>query len=110
MTDDLVILYRIVRTNPPAVDDMRSHMELGIPLRRTDPETLRMASGISLFDSIDRARKQAQRKPWLGNAFIAELAIPQDRIRVEKTAGPNHYTAWGDANDMLNYVKRIERA
>ena len=109
MDDSVVILYRVVRTNPPAIDDMRSHLELGIPLRRTDPESLRMASGISLFDSLDRARKQARRKPWMGNAFIAELAVPTDRFRMEKTAGLGHYTAWGDASAMLGCVRRVVR-
>lgn len=109
MDDSVVILYRVVLTNPPVIDDMRSYQELGISLRSTDPESLRMASGISLFDSLDRARKQARRKPWMGNAFIAELAIPADHFRIEKTAGPGHYTAWGDASAMLECVRRIVR-
>lgn len=109
MADETRVFYRIVRTNTPTIDDMKSHVELGIPLRRTDAEDLRMASGISLFDSIEQARSQARRKPWLGNAFIAELELPLDHIRVEKTAGAGHYTAWGDPGDMLGYVRRVER-
>lgn len=109
MAGETEVFYRIVRTNPPTINDMRSHMELGIPLRRTDAEALRLASGISLFDSIERARSQARRKPWLGDAFIAELELPLGHIRVEKTAGAGHYTAWGDPGDMLDYVRRVER-
>ncbi len=109
MSDSVQILYRIVRTNPPTLDDMRSYKELGIPLRRADPESLRRATGISLFHSLERARKQARRKPWMGNAFIAELAIPVDHVRVEETASAGHYTAWGDADAMLDYVRRVER-
>lgn len=109
MANNVAIFYRIVRSNPPTIDDMKSYLELGIPLRRTDPESLRMASGISLFDSFERARTQALRKPFWGKAFIAEVAVPTDRIRVEKTAGPGHYTAWGDAGDMLDYVRRVDR-
>lgn len=108
MTDS-VILFRVALTVPPTIDDMRSYQELGIPLGRTDPESLRLAGGISLFDSIERARKQARRKPWMGNAFIAGLAIPVGHVLIDKTAGPGHYTAWGDANDMLGYVRRVER-
>lgn len=93
---ETLILFRIVLTDPPTIDDMRSHLALGIPIRRNDLESRRLAGGISLFDSLQRARKQARRKPWLGNAFIAEMAIPTDRLRIEKTAGPGHYTAWGD--------------
>lgn len=100
---------RVVRTNPPTVDDMRSYEALGIPLRRTDAESLRLARGVSLFDSLERARHQALRKPWLGNAFIAEMAMPIDRFQIEKTAGHGHYTAWGDPDAMLDCVRRVER-
>ena len=106
---DRVLLYRIVRSDPPTIEDLRSHEEFGIPLRRDDPVSRRLASGISLFDSLDRARKQARRKPWLGDAYIAELAIPAHGVRIEKTAGPGHYTAWGDADAMLGFVRRVER-
>lgn len=109
MADSVVLFYRIVLTDPPTIDDMRSYQELGIPLRRTDPESLRRASGISLFDTLERARKQARRKPWLGNAFIAELAIPIGRFQIEQTASAGHYTLWGDAHAILDYVRRVER-
>jgi hypothetical protein len=79
---------------------MRSHLALGIPLRRNDPETRRMAGGISLFDSVEQARSQAQGKRWMGSVFIAEMAILTEQVRIEKTAGPGHYTAWGDPDDM----------
>lgn len=109
VADGVIVLYRVVVTNPPTIDDMRSYQDLGIPLRRTDPGSLRRASGISLFDSLERARTQARRKPWMGNAFIEELVIPVDRFPIEKTASPGHFTAWGDANVMLKYVRRVER-
>lgn len=106
---DSVILYRIVLTDPPTIDDMRSYEELGIPLRRDDPESRRLARGISLFDSLERARKQARRKPWLGNAFIVEMVIPAGRFQIEPTAGPGHYTAWGEPGAMLDCVRRVDR-
>jgi len=109
VADSVVILYRVVLTDPPTVDDMRSYEALGIPLRRDDPESRRLATGITLFDSLERARRQARRKPWMGNAFIAELTIPAHRFQIEKTAGPGHYTAWGNPSAMLGYVRRVER-
>lgn len=45
----------------------------------------------------------------MGSAFIAELAIPAHRFRIEKTAGPGHYTARGDAGAMLDCVRHVER-
>ena len=109
LTERNTVFYRIVTSDPPTLDDMKSYAALGIPLRRDDAVTRHLAQGISLFDSLDRARVQARRKPWLGNAFIAELVVPTDHIEVEKTAGPGHYTAWVDPDAMLGYVTRVER-
>jgi hypothetical protein len=103
------MLYRIVVTNPPTLDDMRSYQDLGVALRNDAPEWRRLASGISLFDSLERAREKARRKPWLGHAFIAEMTIPVDQVRIEKTAGPGHYTVWGEPSAMLGFVMRVER-
>lgn len=106
-----VSLYRIIRTNEPSIDDMWSYVELGIQLRRDTPEARRRASGISLFDSLEQARRQAQGKPWVGNAFIAELVIPVDRFQIERTGGSRgHYTLWGDAHDILGFVRSVVRA
>lgn len=41
-------LYRIVRTNPPTINDFKSHRKLGIPTLDDDPEHLRMREGISV--------------------------------------------------------------
>ena len=105
-----VVLYRVVWTNPPTVEDMKSHEELGIPLRNDNQETIRLSKGISLFDSVEQARKQARGKPWLGNAFLAELAVPIGQFRFEQTGKrKSHYTLWGKPHDILRYVIRIER-
>src|SRR5699024_8955778 len=96
-----ITLYRIIRTPTATADDMRSYAESGIPLRRDDPESRRLACGISLFDSLERARRQAQRKPWLGNAYIARLEIPFGMFQIEKTGGSGHHTLWGDAHAIL---------
>lgn len=68
----------------------------------------RLATGISVFGSLERARKQAKGKPWLGDAFLAELVIPTGQFQVEKTGGRDHYTLWGDAHAILRYVRSVE--
>lgn len=108
MADNVITLYRIVRTGSPTVDDMRSYADLGIPLRRDDPASRRRAGGISLFDSLEQARRQARGKPWLGNAFIATLEIPADRFQIERTGGRGHYTLWGAPHAILSHVRRVE--
>lgn len=102
------ILYRICKTDSPTAEDMKSYAALGIPLRHDNPQARRLSRGISLFGSLERARKQAQGKPWLGDAFIAELEIPTGVFEIEKTGGREHYTLWGDAHDILRYVRRVE--
>lgn len=101
-------LYRIVLTNPPTVRDMLSHAALGRQPRDDRPESLRRWHGISLFDTIERARRQARGKPWLGHAFIATLDIPTTRFKVEQTGRRGHYTLWGDAHDILRFVSDVQ--
>jgi hypothetical protein len=47
--------------------------------------------------------------PLLG-AFIAEIAIPDDRsIRYERTTtSDGHYTVWGRPDDLLNLVTSVQ--
>lgn len=104
-----ITLYRIVRTNPPTGDDMRSHAALGRKPRGNDPEDLRLWRGISLFDSIERARAQARRRPWYGDAFIATLVIPRSVFQLEATRSRGHYTLWGHPHAILDYVQHVER-
>ena len=107
---EVITLYRIVRTATPTADDMRSYAELGTPLRRDDSESRRLAQGISLFGSLERARRQAHGKPWLGDAFLVELAIPAHQFQLEQTGRRGHYTLWGEAHAILKCVQRVERA
>ena len=107
---EIVILYRIVHTESPTVDDMKSYAELGIPLRHDSQEARRKAKGVSMFDSLEQARRQARGKPWLGDAHIAEIVFPADRFQFEKSGGRGHYTVWGNAHDILGYVTRVTRA
>lgn len=98
-------LYRIVRTAVPDVDDFRSNAEKGLAPRFPGPEVLRLWSGISLFDSLDRARQMCRRAPKLGE-YIAVLRLPEERlVQFERTtASAGHYTAWGRSVDFLHYV------
>lgn len=107
--DTYVTLYRIVWTNPPTVDDMKSNAALGRQPRAVTQEVWRLWRGISLFDSIERARRQASRHPWRGDAYIAELRIPVGAFRIEATRSRGHYTLWGLPHAILSYVTRVER-
>lgn len=103
-----ITLYRIVWTNPPTAEDMMSHAALGRTPRGNDPEDMRLWRGISLFDSIERARSQAKRRPWHGNAFIATLVLPVGVFQLEATRSRGHYTLWGHPHGILDYVQHVE--
>jgi hypothetical protein len=105
-----MLLYRIVLTNPPSMADFVSEASRGVE-RRVRPGYERLRSGVSIFDSEDRARQRATRWPWLGG-YIAELDLPDDGgpIRYERTTDSRgHYTAWGRPEDLVGRVVRVVR-
>ncbi len=111
MSDDPAIprvFYRIVWADPPGDDDFRSYEELGRD-PRNDPEWTRLASGLSMYDSLTYARSKAKRHPWKGNCFIPEVRIPDDHaVHIEQT-GQNgkQYTVWGDGALLRSMVDRV---
>jgi hypothetical protein len=97
--------YRIVRNDPPSLDDFKSYLELGIPLRREDPEARRMAAGISVYSQRRQAARRARLRPSLGR-FIAELVIPDGSVVTFQRTGleHGHHTLWGPAELLLSYT------
>ena len=67
---------RLVRANPPTLDDCTSQKEKGIPMARPDPEIALLWDGVSVYATEAHARNQAKAKPWLG-AYIAEVLISE---------------------------------
>jgi hypothetical protein len=105
-----VVLYRIVLTDPPSHADFLSEASRGIT-RRVRPEYERLRSGVSVFDTEERARQRAAKWPWLGG-FIAELDLPDEggSIRYERTTDSRgHYTLWGQPEDLTGRVVRVVR-
>lgn len=102
---EAITRYRIVRSMLPAPRDTRCGQALEKePRDDSDPDVRRLWSGISMFDSVGRARGLAQRSPWNGTAFIATVTFPRSRFTVERTRSRGHYTVWGDPHAMLEYV------
>ena len=101
------IFYRIVRSDPPTLDDFRSYEELGIRTGSDDPET-RLRRGISVNATEAQARRRARGLPVLGS-YIAALAIAEDGpVRYERTTrSPGHYTLWGPPAALLASVVRV---
>jgi hypothetical protein len=70
--------------------------------------TRRLWSGVSVYDTPDRARQTALDYPRLGT-HIATLDIPEEgSILAERTTNSlGHYTLWGDPTTMLACVIAI---
>jgi hypothetical protein len=68
--------FRLVRENPPTVRDFLSNAAQGRTLGSLDAALQRRWEGISVFDTLERARQHARRRPDLGR-FIAELWVTE---------------------------------
>ena len=101
-------LYRIVRTNPPALEDFKSHAELGKAPHDDDPYVRRLAQGVSVFATLAQARRNARIFPSLG-AFVAEIAIPDEATCTAERSGrhPGHHTLWASPADLLRWVVAV---
>lgn len=100
--------FRLVLTNPPARVDFQSHAARGRIPMRDDAETVRLWNGVSVYDSLPRARKRAMVYPMLGD-YIAEIALSSDDdvIQERTTTTRGHYTLWGSADLLLARVVRV---
>lgn len=68
----------------------------------SDPDLRRMWHGISVYDSLDRARSQARKNPVLGT-YIAEMVVLWGQgVRAERTGHRRgHHTLWGEPEALL---------
>jgi hypothetical protein len=103
-------VFRIVWTDPPQLSDFESHAERGDVARFPSEEARRIATGVSVFRTLQQARRTAmKRPPWLGRGYIAQLIIPfgvDARIeRTTKSAG--HYTLWAAPASIMSWVVDI---
>jgi len=101
--------FRIVASNPPTASDFLSYQAMGMQSLRQDAESLRLASGISVYATEAQAMSRARSMPWLGS-FIAELDIPEEgAIAWERTdrRTRGHRTLWGTPDDLLASVVSV---
>ena len=103
-----VRFYRVVRSDPPTLDDFMSNEAKGIPMARPDPEVALLWDGVSVNATATQARNRATKMPWLGS-YIAELGIAEgDPITVRRTGtSQGHHTLWGDPAELLARVIRV---
>ena len=97
--------FRIVRQNPPALDDFMPHKALGRPLREPTMER-EWSEGVSVYDSLDYALARVRVARFRLGRFVVAIALPDDdAVTVARTGNdPRHYTPYGRPEDMLALV------
>jgi len=100
--------YRIVKSDPPNVQDFTSNKAQGKAPRGIERDEPSIWAGLSMYDRENEARGQARRIPKLGS-FLARLEITEsDSIQVRQTGGnPAHHTIWGDPQQLLTCVVAV---
>lgn len=106
----MVTLYRVVGSLGPTATDFQSYVALGRVPTMLEPARRRIAEGISVYATLQQARRNARAFPGHGR-FIAELSIPDGApIAIERTGRqPGHHTIWADSAELLSYVVSVER-
>ena len=104
----ILTFYRLVRTDPPTIEDFKSHRELGIPSLDDDPEHVRMRAGISVHLTEAQSRAKARSRPWFGR-FIARMQFANDgMVHWERTGGGRgHHTLWAEPAVLLSCTVEI---
>lgn len=99
-------MFRIVRTNPPTLDDFLSYAEQGVePMRPLTADEAHRWLGLSVYDSLDRARGQARRRRGQLGWFVSRLELPDDIVIEQTGANTAHHTIWGDPDAFLAAVR-----
>lgn len=84
-------VFRIVKTNPVAADDLRSHHETG-KLPKADPC---LRCGLSVFRVQEDAINQQRLMPKLGKLIArAALSAAHGKACLTKGQQPSHTTWW----------------
>jgi len=99
--------YRIVKTDPPALDDFITNASLGRPVP-DDPALAEVWDGVSVQSTLNQARRKRRVSPALGR-YIAILRLPTDgSVRYKRTLGAGgHHTIWADPAHLLAAVVSV---
>lgn len=100
--------YRVIRRRVPGRIDFTSNTAKGRQPPRTDPETLQLWDGVSVYDDLATARERARALPGMGRFLAAVLIEPGAPLRVAKTLrDPHHYTVWGEPGALVARVVSV---
>ena len=103
------IVYRLVRSNPPSLDDFRS-MRAMKPGREYEDAVIEcQARGVSVFINTKEANKRRRRVDHLRETLICEVVLDNGAGRIQKTGSGLHCTWWPLADfDILAKCRVVE--
>ncbi len=106
MVEASMVVYRIVGSDPPTVDDFKSNHELGKPIRPRSPEAAyRMVwYAVSVFERFEQAEALAQRFPKLGDFVATARLEPDQGFSYALWGSRGHMSVWGDPAGFLGAV------
>jgi hypothetical protein len=100
------VFYRLVKRNPPALQDVLSQAALRQPCPRPhDPDFVRKWAGLSVFDDEADIRALGMARNWKPGVYIATLHIPDDApltFQAPEHEGSSHWLLYDAAGRMLD--------
>jgi len=86
-------VFRLVRTNPPSIDDFKSQQAEN-PDRIFSGVTECQARGLSVFADRQDAVGKALKLPSLRGRLVCRVALGAGAGRIQQTGQPSHHTWW----------------
>lgn len=101
-------LFRIIKGDAPEERDFHSAMLLArIPPRPPERRKPEEWTGLSMFDSIEEARRRVAQYPRMGTAIARVESVDRTWSVIKPTGDDGHYTAWGRPEIFLPAVRGI---
>lgn len=91
-------VFRIVKSDPPTIDDFTSAYALGRPKARgIQLKSTALHMALSVMQTLDQATSRAIQFPQIGG-HVAELALHGGNgFAIAATVEPGHLSLWGSA-------------
>lgn len=105
---NLRVVYRIVKHDPPSVEDFLPASLIGILRAGASGIDPRVFTGISVFAAERQAAALARHRPWLG-AFVAKVRPPDNAIIERTFVRGGHHTVWADPEELRRHVLQVVR-
>lgn len=107
--DRVQAFFRMATTYPPGDDDYLTRQDRqGPPKSSVRPDVREAWNAFSAFDSLEAAVSKILELDGLRGWLVVRYDVPVDSgIRWKRTFGPDHYSLWGDAEELKRYLSDV---